>query len=190
MPDRHAIANVALGWIGADLIRSFDDGSEESILCNNLYEDAVREVLQDHPWNFAEAGDALPKDAVAARPDYAFSYALPRPFCIPRFIMTLDGRRTSAPYKVMGNKLCTDLDGVYLVYTGRPPEQDFRPLFVTAVTHLLASRLAGPLTEAESKVQGHLQLYERAKAIARNRDSQEDSPEEVDTSLLVSVHHG
>lgn len=190
MPDRHAIANVALGWLGADLIVSFDDGTVESDLCRNLYEDVVREVLQDHPWNFAEAGDALPKDAVAARPDYDFSYALPRPFCIPRYILTLGGDRSCAPYRVMGNKLCTSQDGVYLVYTTRPAEQDFRPLFVTCVQHLLASRLAGPVTEADSKVQGHLQLYARALATARNRDSQEDSPEQIDTSLLIAAHHG
>lgn len=190
MPDRHAIANVALGWLGADLIVSFDQGTVESDLCRNNYEECVREVLQIYPWNFAEFGEALPKDAVAVRPDYDFSYSLPRPFCIPRYILELTGSRTPEPYRVMGNHLCTNLDGVYLVYTRRPAEQDFRPLFTTAVTHLLASRLAGPITEVSAKIDYHLAMYRQAVSIARNRDAQEDSPSQLDTSPLIAVHHG
>ncbi len=190
MPDRHAIANQALGLIGASRIVSFDQGTVESDLCRDLYEDAVREVLQDHPWNFAEDCESLAADAVSIRPDFLFSYQLPRPFCIPRYILTSDGRRTTRRYRISGNKLCTDEPSVRLVFTKRAAEQDFRPLFTSALAYLLAARLAGPITEVDSKVQNFLQLYQRTLAQARNRDSQEDSPEQFETGLLISVHHG
>lgn len=190
MADRHAYCNVALGYLGANRINSFDDGSVEADLCRDLYETAVLECLQDHPWNFAEAAASLPASATVGRPDFAYSYALPTDCVAPRWLMEPTGSRSGYTYRLSKRTLCTDLADAWLVYTYRAPEQFFAPLFGTALTYLLAHRLAGPLTEDDAKVEGHYKLYVQTLARARSRDSQQDSPESIDTSLLTGWHSG
>ncbi|MEY5100874.1 MAG: hypothetical protein RJA36_3593 [Pseudomonadota bacterium] len=192
MPDRHTIANMALGRLGASRIQSFSDGTVQSDLCRDHYDQCVRECLEDHPWNFAEAAVALSQDATAARPDYSFSYEVPVDCLAPRWLMRADGSPAGPgyPYRIGKSKLCTDLDGAWLVYTYKAPEHRFSPLFVAALHHLLAARLAGPITETETKAQYEQALYERTLARARTRNSQQDTPEQFDTSTLIAVHHG
>jgi hypothetical protein len=93
-------------------------------------------------------------------------------------------------YRISRTKLCTDLDGAWLVYTYRAPEQYFSPLFVGALQHLLASRLALALAETENTAQVEHNLYMETLRRARSRNSQQDMAEAIDTGLLVDWHHG
>ena len=188
MAGKHEICNVALGLLGADPIQSFDDGSYAGQVCANVYETAVLAVLEDHPWNFAEAVASLGADATAYRPDFAYSYNLPTGYIAARMLMTPQGRRSRCPWKISGNKLCTDLADAWLVYTYRAPEQLFSPQFSMSLAKYLASLLAGPITESESKVDAWYRVYRDELAIARSRDSQKDHGDPVDTSALVAVH--
>lgn len=192
MPDRHVIANMALGRLGANRIDSFDQGTTEADLCRDNYEQCVRECLEDHGWNFAEDAQALVQDAVAARPDFTYSYQIPTDCIAPRWLMTSDGRDAGPgyTYRISRRKLCTDLGGAWLVFTYRAPEQFFSPLFVAALQHLLAARLAIPLTETEAKAQLEQAFYERTLARARSRNSQQDMAEAIDTSGLIDWHRG
>jgi len=190
MPDRHGIANMALGFLGADALQSFDDGTTHADLCKALYEGCVTTVLQDHDWRFAEAVERLGRDAVPARPDFSASYALPRDCIIPRGLLTTDGYRSNYSYRVQGRSLCTDQESPWLVYTRRAPEQFFAPYFVKAVAYLLASELAGPLTEDAKKAADNLKAYSFWVARGRSLDSQQDTSSAVDTYELVRWHTG
>jgi hypothetical protein len=190
MPDRHGIANMALGFLGSDPLQSFDDGTTAADLCKALYEGCVTAVLEDHDWRFAEAVERLGQDATAARPDYQFSYSLPRDCIIPRGLLTTGGYRSNCPYRVSKRSLCTDETSPWLVYTFRAPEQFFRPYFTKAVAYLLASELAGPLTEDAKKAADHLKAYTYWVSRGRSLDSQQDTPLNVDTYDLVRWHAG
>lgn len=188
--DRIVICNMALGYIGATRINSFDDDSVEAQLCATLYEHASREVLADHPWNFAEAAAKLPAAAIVARPDYLYNYALPVDCISPRYLMTADGYRSGYDYRLSKRALCTNQPDAWLIYTYLAPEQYFDPLFTKSLVHLLASELAGPITEDDSKIDAHYTLYRETLARARNRNSQQDTPNAVDNNLLVGSHVG
>lgn len=188
MSGKHEICNLALTLLGAEPIQSFEDGSNEGTYCANVYETAVRQVLEDHPWNFAEQVVSLATDAEPYRPDFAFSYNLPTGCIAPRGLLTPDGRPSCYKYKISGNKLCTDQPDAWLVFTARAPEQLFSPKFRTALSKYLAHLLAGPITESEAKMREWYAVYREELTIARNRDSQKDSPEQFDTSLLVAAH--
>lgn len=189
--DRTSIANIALAYLGAKRIQSFEQDNEEAATVADLYEQAVRECLEDHPWNFAEKAAALVADATPARPDFDYSYNMPADHLATRWLMTDDGRRSEEPFRMTdGDKLCTDLERAWLVYTYRAGEHLFSPLFVAALAHLLAHRLAGPLTESDTKVEGHYRLYIQTLARARNRNGQQDSPEQIETNTLTRWHGG
>lgn len=190
MSGKHEICNVALGLLGADPIQSFDDQTVEAESCRNFYEMAVQAVLEDHPWNFAEKVVSLAQDAVAARPDFAFSYAIPADCIAPRGLLRPDGRPARCVYKRAGSKLCTDLEDAWLIYTNRAPEQFFSPQFRMALAKHMAYLLAGPITESESKVREWYGVYKEELATARSRDSQTDFGDHIDTSALIAVHSG
>jgi hypothetical protein len=190
MPDRHGIANMALGFVGADSLQSFDEGTTQADLCKALYEGCVLAVLEDHDWRFAEAVKRLGPDATPARPDFAYSYPLPRDCVIPRGLLTTDGHRSTYSYRISERSLCTDQPTPWLIYTYRAPEHYFRPYFTKAVAYLLASELAGPLTEDRAKAESNLKAYTYWVARGRSLDSQQDTPLNVDTYDLVRWHTG
>lgn len=51
--DEVAICNIALGWVGANLITSLDDDSTEAILCKATFEPLRDAVLEEREWTFA-----------------------------------------------------------------------------------------------------------------------------------------
>ena len=53
------ICSRALILIGADPITSFTDGSTESLVASNLYEDICRSALQNCRWRFATEQSVL-----------------------------------------------------------------------------------------------------------------------------------
>lgn len=189
MADQHGIANLALGFVGASAIQSFSDGSAEASAVQASYELAVRECLEDHPWNFAEACIKLVADTAAVRPDFAYSYNIPVDFVSARHLLTDDGRGTSAHYTLAKGKICTDLEKPWLVYTYRAPEQFFSSKFTWALAYLLAHHLALLLSEDSNKAKLLRELYERQITIARSRDSQQDTPDAISFDLLLA-HHG
>lgn len=193
MPDKISICNMALGRLGVTRIASLDEGTTQADLCRDHYEQVVREVLEDHPWNFAEHAIALAADATPARPDFAYSYNLPQgvyELIAPRWLLDNTGYRSVCPYRITGGKLVTDLEGAWLVYTYRAPEHRWSPMFTTCIMYLLASRLAGVLTETDSKVEMEWRLYQQTLPIARNRNSQQDVPEFFELDELTGVHRG
>lgn len=60
------IANLALQKIGSRAITSFiEEGSNEAVAINTVYDDILKEVLSDFPWTFAQKRAAL----IAVVPD-------------------------------------------------------------------------------------------------------------------------
>jgi hypothetical protein len=145
------ICNLALSHLGnRGRIASISptDGSAESDYCASFFSLVRNELLEAADWNFARKRVALA--LVASVSDaWAYSYALPSDCMVPRRILT-DGATSkendSAAFAIEGLALLTDKQNAVLVYT-RPIVDAglFSPSFVTAMSYLLASYLAGPI---------------------------------------------
>lgn len=86
-PSDVQMCNRALARLGEDPIASLDDtNSDVARHCGLIYEDAVRELLVSHPWNFAVIRQELVQIAEPPGPPvFAFvhAYALPTdPLCL------------------------------------------------------------------------------------------------------------
>ena len=71
------IASRALILIGAEPITSFNDGTTESLVTSNLYEDVDRTVLTNERWRFYTNQAVLNLLADAPTGRYSKAYQLP-----------------------------------------------------------------------------------------------------------------
>lgn len=168
-----AICNRALGILGQQRqVTSIDppDGSVEAGRCATFYPTARLELIEAHNWPFAMArvelapvaenptawagAYALPADCLrAVRVPTAYTASLfdqPGEYraglFVPRGASSQRPGEASAPFELEGGILYTDEPTPTLIYLRDVTDSTkFTPGFTTALQHLLASYLAGPI---------------------------------------------
>ena len=172
------ICNLALSHLGDDAtIASIDppEGSAQAEHCARFYPMARDAMMEMHAWRFAtfRAMLALTNDNSW---DWAYAYAIPTK-CL-RVLSVLPASKNSdsesddfdvrssgtAPIILANTELAS------AVYVAKVTDASlFPPLFVDALSRLLASYLAGPVIKgdvgasmAQSQYQGFLMSYGRA----------------------------
>jgi hypothetical protein len=158
------ISNLALAHLGDEAsVASIDppEGGAQAEHCARWYPIARDEMLELHDWNFATTRAALPLLA-AGVPQWAYAYA--RPAGAVRILSVIDKDAPDdlqAPAGLSGYApqpfiLEAMPDGTLAILTNQAnaaarytlPVTDttrFSPLFVGALSYLLASKLAGPV---------------------------------------------
>ena len=178
------ICNQALLFIGTRTIASLDEPTPEAGYCKQFYDQAVRCVLADHPWGFAQRREKLAEVQVPEgwRNMYRKAYAYPLD-CMQSHFLTTDGNaeKTQAYELAADNErtiILTNLAGAILGYTADVQDVTrFSPKFVEALARKLQCLLAKPILKGNSKaVQEAEELYLRALAGAKTTDSQEGRP--------------
>src|SRR3990167_6519941 len=127
-----ALCSRALLKSGANTITSFDEGTAEAEVADNLFPSVRDGVLSAHPWSFATAQTTLAKLLAKPVADYAFAYQLPADF-LRVLSAGVIGRGRGIVYRIAERKLHTDTDGVVLTYIFRPDESEFPPYFNQAL---------------------------------------------------------
>lgn len=163
------ICNLALSHFGQDAsISSISppDGSAEAEHARRFYPIARNEMLEAHPWTFATKRVLL-AEQVNDRDDWAYRYALPADCLKPRRVLPdgyTDTENDGVTYEWEGASLYTNEATATLVYTYLQTDTTkFSPLFVIALSYLLASYLSGPIAKDPS---GRTQNALRAAATA------------------------
>jgi hypothetical protein len=178
------------------------EGSAQAQHAARFYPIARDALLEMHPWSFTTKrivlpllsnqleqwkyvyqapSDVLNIMAVLA-PDAMDDYSqdLPVPYTQVGIVNTGQGLYTPQPYEVE-----TLQDGTQVIYTNQEEATlrytakitdttHFSPLFTSALTHLLASYLAGPVLKGEVgrvEAKGQLQLFQAFYAKATASDS-------------------
>jgi hypothetical protein len=185
------ICNLALSHLGDEAQVAAiapPDGTVQASHCARYYPIA-RDVLLTIgvPWSFAVKRVALAEVTNPVEDDWAYAYALPstclRPLSLllpgfpARNLGAQDSDADSHPYLVEtaedGSKiLYTNVEGAYLRYIDAVTDTTkFSPLFVIALSRLMAAYLAGPIlkgTEGMRVSQAQLKWFdaEYAKAAA------------------------
>jgi hypothetical protein len=178
--DPVTISRMALGWIGANKISSFDDDSHEAELCSANFTPAVRSVLADRAWLFAtgfksltnpqDSGDAelplkwgpVPSEVISVRGaddgsgDYSVTFEK-----AGRFVLTESISSLTLQLKV--TEYVNDVDS-------------WDPNFCRCVAALMASDLAVPLTEGGAMQDRMEKKYLRELEKAGRLDAMQSSP--------------
>ena len=129
------ISSRALILIGAEPITSFSDGTTESLVTSNLYEDILRTSLVNARWRFATNQAVLNLLSEAPTGRYDKAYQLPSDNLMVHSVTVNDNL---IDYQLYGNKVfadTTDSDEVIVDYTFRADESTFPAYFTLAVTY-------------------------------------------------------
>ena len=190
-----AICNIALGWVGGDLIISLDDDSVEAKLCKANYAPLRDAVLEEREWTFAVK--RVEPSALAALPLYGFDKAFQIPPDTIRILQvtragedvqvgsvsntgirassrggTGIGRETRIEWLREGETIVANsAERIFARYISRITDPTkFSPAFDQALAARLAMDLAIPLTNSEKMQSSMATMYGEKIALAAVSD--------------------
>jgi hypothetical protein len=151
-----SICSDALLMLGAKPISSFDEGTDEASVANRLYPDIKDQALLMYPWSFSFKKTSIARLITTPINEYRYEYQLPGDrLTSPRAIY--DTSATNIPprkeYRIIGDKLLTDYEQVYIDYQYSVPEFEMPSYFVQLLKYMMTWHLALPITDQTDKSQ-------------------------------------
>lgn len=141
------ICNIALAYIGADSIRSFDETNKRSRLCGIFFPSMRKMLLDGFDWPFARklAALAAAPTTVTTPPGW-YAYALPSDCSRVRDLYPPGSRD---PWELIGRYLhCAMSENVHVYYTVKEIETArFSEAFSQLLALGVAVRLCMPITQ-------------------------------------------
>lgn len=180
------VVNIALRRIGANRISNLQvDTQKEAVAARDLYDEARRDLLNMHNWNFAIKRDQLTVSATTPEFGWDYAYPLPEDFVRMIGVHPHDSDDAIVEYKLEFQSsddrvLVTNSNQVYIKYVF---DQEDCNLMSAAFRDTLAWRLARDLAAALSKSTASMdkadQMYTKTLSRAKSIDGVEDFPDKM-----------
>jgi hypothetical protein len=151
-----SICSDALIMLGAKPIASFSEGTDEATTADSLYPDIKNQALMTYPWAFSFKKIQLTKLVTTPVFQYKYQYQLPGDrLGPPRRVFTSPAtyQRPMQDYMIMGDKLLTNEEAIYIDYQYAVQEFEMPVYFVQLLKYLLAWHFAYPITDQTDKTQ-------------------------------------
>lgn len=149
-----SICSDALLLIGAKAISSFNDGTDESSVCDRLYPDIRDSTLSMYPWSFSMKKVQLAQLITTPTTVWRYEYQLPGDkLSNPRAVYNSanPGSPVQKDWEIQGDKLLTNLTSVYIDYQFSVPEYAMPQYFVQLLKYMVAWHIAETITEQQDK---------------------------------------
>ena len=149
-----SICSDALLLIGAKAISSFNDGTDESSVCDRLYPDIRDSTLVMYPWSFGIKKVQLAQLITTPTTVWRYEYQLPGDkLANPRAVYNSanSGSPVQKDWEIQGDKLLTNLTSVYIDYQFSVPEYAMPQYFVQLLKYMVAWHIAETITEQQDK---------------------------------------
>ena len=186
------ICNLALGWLGAELITSLGDDNDGAKLCNVNYPSARDTLLEMRDWSFAIKRRIL--TPLLEPPAHTYSQAFLIPADVIRTLMVDDTTFADnlLDWTKEGNQILANVEKIYITYISRITDTVvFTPTFAQALAQRLAADMAIPLTESRTLQESHWALFEAKFEEASTSDSMQGKPLQTRTRTLTAARtHG
>lgn len=180
--------NLALAHLGDEATVSAispSDGSAQADHCARFYPIARDTCLEMHDWNFARRRATLAETANTPPDVWAYEYAMPANVIRVLMVMDQNGDEDKPKRFMQGTDstgarvIWTNEENATLLYTHAITDTTkFSALFVNAMSYLLASYLAGPITKDPNVKRGMYQMFaaELAQAELSSAGSNRNPP--------------
>lgn len=164
------VCNLALGWVGSELITSISDTSTPARLCRASWNSSRDVVLSGHEWAFAVRRFTLAADSVA--PAFGYERRFPIPSSVLRVLRCVDGEGYAVEWQREGSYIVSDEATIYAVCLIRvETTADLPEYFGQALACLLASQFAIPLAQDSALQATFFKIYKMTVKDAANIDS-------------------
>lgn len=172
------ICNMALMRLGHDRAISDLDTEQtaEAGYCRTFWDNCRKTTLRAHPWNFAVGTVALAPLSEASD-EYQYIYQKPT-LCLRALEIVNLTDDTKIKYEVRGSKIYTDQADAVLKYIIDVKDTNlFDFEYIDALAYLLASEVAGPLTQDRARRGDMYELFRLRIKDAAATDSSEGEPD-------------
>ena len=172
--------------MGGSPISSFADGTAEADVCDAMYEDVARTALTNTRWGFATDQSVMSRLASAPTSRWDAAYQLPSDTLTVSAVTVSD---SPIQFDTYGDKIYTnasDTETVVVDYIFRATEATWPSYFTVAVEYTMASLLAVSVARDASLSQLLEQKATFLMMQARNRDSQRQTTQKLNTSRFIA----
>lgn len=150
------ICSDALIMLGAKAITSFNDGTDESSVCDRLYPDIRDSTLVMYPWTFNTKKVQLAQLLTPPGSVWKYAYQLPGDkLANPRAVYDTAavGAYPNKDWEIQGDQLLTNLPAVFINYQYSAGEFAWPQYFVQLMKYMMSWHLALPITEQSDRAQ-------------------------------------
>jgi hypothetical protein len=151
-----SICSDALLMLGAKPISSFTEGTDEASICDRLYPDIRDQTLMVYPWSFSFKKVQLARLVTTPTNEFKYEYQMPSDrLGAPRAVYpsnAVSGHITF-DYRIMGSKLLSNEEQIYVDYQYYVPETEMPVWFVQLLKYMTAWHIASPITDQVEKAQ-------------------------------------
>lgn len=178
------ICNLAISWVGGIRITSLDDDdSKEANVCRAHYESSRKSVLEEREWTFSVKRAIL--NPLSSAPAWGFSHQFQLPSDCLRTLDVFDVNECDITYTREDRLILADVESIKLRYQiDLTNTNKFSGLFIEALSMLLASKIAIPLTKNRQLMTDMVAMYEGFLQKAISTDSLQGSRERLKRSRL------
>ena len=148
------ICSDALLMLGAKAITSFNDGTDESSVCDRLYPNVRDSTITMYPWGFSLKKVQLSQLITTPSSVWKYEYQLPGDrLASPRAVFETSavGSYPVKDWEIQGDKLLANIQSVYIDYQYSVPEYAMPSYFVQLLKYQMAWHIAETVTEQQEK---------------------------------------
>ena len=135
------VCSDALLMLGAKAISSFNEGTDESSICDRLYPDVRDSSLVMYPWSFNTKKVQLAQLLTAPTSVWKYAYQLPGDkLANPRAVYNSSsvGAPVQKDWEIQGDQLLTNLTAVYIDYQYGIAEFAMPQYFIQFLKYMIA----------------------------------------------------
>ena len=182
-----SICSQALILLGAQPINDFGEATDRARIASNLYPDEREQLIRAHTWNCCVKRAVLAPEATAPAFGYARQFLLPGE-CLRLLSVGADGH--AEDYQLEGRHVLYDGTALSVRYLYAPEEALWDKHIVHVMKLRMAWAMAYPITKSSAVRDGAREDYQDALRLAKAIDGQENPPEEILDSPLLTARLG
>jgi len=175
------ICNLAIDYIGAERITTFEDSTREARICKSHYELTVRNVLESYPWRFSIKQVELAQVS-AKEPLFGFKFI----FKLPADYLGLNKRdRSGFEYSILGDELHINVDKVIVNYKARVSEGLFPSYFIDPLVYQLAMKFSVSMLDRTDRLTEFKELRNDSLRMGKSADSQSQGTHRIPDDKFI-----
>lgn len=193
------LTNQALRMLGEFGVTSFDEGTDLAESCNRIVATTLRSLMVAHAWRFTMRKAMLAQVAETPLTEWAYQHAMPPEQIFIRAVRPAPKAPPADEWEIFENRILSNHATLYCDYQVEIDSAAWPAWFTNLARNALAADLAIAVGAGTTAADA---FFRRAfgspmengsgglMRVARNLDSQQQTPQRIPTTPLVSARWG